>query len=369
MGSLRFVAPAPSCYDLGHAMPYTTILKTGFLLAGLILGGAGDNAFACTEFQLAASPSKVMANSFDWYYGHGMLVQNQRGVAKKALTLKPQETPMSWVSKYGSVTFNPVGREFPKSGINEKGLVIDALWLEETRYPGASESRPAIDELQWIQYLLDVSASVDEAVENSKNVSISGVIAKIHYMACDASGECAVFEYLDGQPVVHAKKSLGVAALTNNTYDSSVASLGTDPSAQEDFSLVRFARAAAAVSAYKPGTDEVAYAFSVLESVKQFDTRWAQVYDPVRRTIYFRTDVRPQTAIVDLKSFDFDCRTPVRVLDVNTPRSGNVSAAFGPYSAEQNKQLVEKNRRLIPSGPAMQSIAAYPETSTHCQVR
>jgi choloylglycine hydrolase len=30
---------------------------------------------------------------------------------------------ISWISKYGSITFNQYGREFPTGGMNEKGLV------------------------------------------------------------------------------------------------------------------------------------------------------------------------------------------------------------------------------------------------------
>jgi Penicillin V acylase and related amidases len=49
--------------------------------------------------------------------------------------IQPPEKPIEWISKYGSITFNQSGREFPHGGINEKGLVIEQMWLDEAAYP------------------------------------------------------------------------------------------------------------------------------------------------------------------------------------------------------------------------------------------
>ena len=43
---------------------------------------------------------------------------------------------ISWTSKFGNVTFNQYGKEFPTGGMNENGLVIELMWLNEARYPG-----------------------------------------------------------------------------------------------------------------------------------------------------------------------------------------------------------------------------------------
>ena len=40
---------------------------------------------------------------------------------------KAKGTPASWVSKYGSVTFNQYGRELPTGGMNEAGLVVETI--------------------------------------------------------------------------------------------------------------------------------------------------------------------------------------------------------------------------------------------------
>lgn len=45
------------------------------------------------------------------------------------------------------------GRNFPTGGMNEAGLVIELMWLDGSRYP-VPDARPAVDNLQWIQYNL-----------------------------------------------------------------------------------------------------------------------------------------------------------------------------------------------------------------------
>jgi len=63
---------------------------------------------------------------------------NKRGT-KKISQLRPQGA--AWTAAYGSVTFNQFGRDNPMTGINEKGLMVSAMWLDETRYPPPADSR------------------------------------------------------------------------------------------------------------------------------------------------------------------------------------------------------------------------------------
>jgi len=113
-----------------------------------------QSSHACTTFCLDNDDELVVGKNFDWPIGDALIVVNKRNVSKTA-SLDPAwigEQPASWTSKYGSVTFNPWGREFSFSGMNEAGLVISGMGLgSATTYP-APDSRPAIDAMQWIQY-------------------------------------------------------------------------------------------------------------------------------------------------------------------------------------------------------------------------
>jgi choloylglycine hydrolase len=100
----------------------------------IVFFNAAQSGEACSTFQLQHGKHLVVGKNFDFHTDIGMVIINKRNVAKTAL-LSPWENPARWVSKYGSITFNQVGREFPFSGINEAGLIVEIMWLDESQYP------------------------------------------------------------------------------------------------------------------------------------------------------------------------------------------------------------------------------------------
>jgi penicillin V acylase-like amidase (Ntn superfamily) len=155
----------------------------------------------CTTFLAEHDGQPVVGKNYDWNQNAGLVVMNPRGLRKSALTLAPQDTPLSWTAKYASLTFNQYGVEFPNGGLNEKGLTAEILWLDSSVYPVA-DSRPAVNELQWIQHALDGFATVDELATAAAGIRVARAYANVHYLVCDAGADCAAFEYLSGELVV-----------------------------------------------------------------------------------------------------------------------------------------------------------------------
>ena len=81
------------------------------------------------------------------------------------------DKPATWVSKYASVTFTQLGLGTPFSGMNEKGLVIEELWLDVTQHPPI-DNRPTIPSLQWPQYQLDNYSTVCQVIMNAKKLRV-----------------------------------------------------------------------------------------------------------------------------------------------------------------------------------------------------
>jgi len=179
-----------------------------------------ENARACTAVSLPNAPDAISGYNCDWHQKHGYLLSNPRSYKKTSLVFGPQEKTLQWKAKYGSITFNQHGREFPSSGINEKGLSANVLWLDSTVHP--STDLPKLNELQWVQYILDTAQTVDEATERVQEFSVSPLLAKFHYFVCDAQKECAAFEYLSGRLVIHRQKTMPVATLANDEYSTSL---------------------------------------------------------------------------------------------------------------------------------------------------
>src|SRR5687767_15825007 len=128
-------------------------MHRGLLLA-LVLATA-PVAFPCTTFCMAGDGESLFGRNYDFEIGQGYVMTNARGVAKTSMA-----GTLRWTSSYASVTFNQWGREFPMDGMNEAGLVIALMWLDETVYP--RDERPSLRVLEWIQYQLDNHRSVEE---------------------------------------------------------------------------------------------------------------------------------------------------------------------------------------------------------------
>jgi choloylglycine hydrolase len=363
-------------------------------------------AIACTSFLMADDKRPLMGKSYDWDLGHGMVVVNQRGMNKVGLAAKETDRPPTWTAQYGSVTFNQYGREFPVGGINEAGLAIEVLWHFSAEYP-EPDARPSLNELQWIQYQLDSYASVEEMVAHADEVRISGLYAKVHYMAVDKENHGASFSYIDGKLEIDED----ALAVTNTTLSKSLSYLGKFigfsgnlPIPRGKGSLARFVITRSMLAAGdRPDavSEPMGFAFSILDAVKTPDyTKWQIVYDLASREIHFRTAENQRLRRIRLAAFNFSCTEPVlgfpinskddvfdylrRLFDNssqpddvsdNSSQFDDVSDNFSQLTDVQNARMVTRGVEpilsLIPKGivqnpkKIVQKITEYPAT-THC---
>jgi len=345
-------------------------------LLGALLVAPLSEVLACTTFCMTKGQQSFFGKNYDWMVPDGLVMVNKRGVAKTS-SIEPREgRPAKWTSRYGSLTFNQYGREFPSGGMNEPGLAIELMWLDDTQYP-APDGRPAVECLEWIQYQLDNYATVAEVVRHAGDVRISSD-AKIHFLVCDKGGSCATVELLGGKPVVHTGADLPAKALANHTYEKSLrfreANKGDAAALHGRGSLQRFARAASRAdqfAAVKAG-DPVAYAFETLADVAQGDyTQWSIVYDLKGGRVHWRTRINPRIRSAALAAFDFSCGKPVKVLGVDEGE-GAVAGLFKDYTPNRNRELVASAFRKTPflagtTAAELDGVIHHPE-STSCAV-
>lgn len=311
--------------------------------------------FPCTTFCINTDSELVFGKNYDWSISFGYVFVNKKNVDKIAFISKG--TPAKWQSKYGSVTFNQFGREFPSGGMNEAGLVIELMWLEGTKYPEADD-RPIVGgTLSWIQYQLDNSQSVEEVIASDKNIRISQNSVPIHYLVADKSGKCLSVEFIDGKMVYHTEQTMPVKTLTNHTYEESVEFLkrhegfgGNEPVKNEKSSLGRFVTACNMVKAYLPGQGKTAvdYGFEILKTVDQGDyTKWTIIYDIKNSTVYFKTSDNKSIKKIEMPGLDFSCGTEVKMYDMNSNDEGKVNDKMTAYSYETNRKLIEDSYSSI----------------------
>ena len=333
---------------------------------------------SCTSFYFETENELLFGRSFDWHAGNGLVIVNKKNVSKTAWLGPLIDPPVAaWTSKYGSITFNHIGRELPFGGMNEAGLVVEELIFQKGRYP-SQDSRPAIGYLQWIQYQLDNHRTVNEVIDSDSHIRIVQPKRRnvLHYIACDRVANCASIEFIDGKIVYHTKKTMPFKILTNTyTYAQSVEYLslhtgfgGKSPIPAGTDGLHRFTRAANLLKNYDPGTSksEIDYCFDILSNVRQHNTLWNIVYDMKNFRIYFRTSENYKIRYFDVRSFDFSCDTPVKVLDINAELSGNVTKKFCNYTKQLNRSLVEELKHYYNnvSEESIELISQAPERTT-----
>lgn len=348
-----------------------------FFTVVAVLASIGTAA-ACTTFNLRGGDVNIFGRNYDWSVGDGAVIVNKRGFLKAAMKVKDEKgTPATWKSKYGSITFNQYGREFPQGGMNEAGLVVEIMAVPEGQYP-LPDSRPYVGKAQFRQYLLDCFSTVKEVIESDSLVRVSptGKGPMTHLLVSDRTGASAVIEFIGGKRVVYTGESMPVRALSNTLYADSL-SYWKDkkvPAVDTLMSVERFIRAADSASSFdaKAINAPIDHAFEVLKQVTQGDkTRWSIVYDIKTLQASFKTSSNPKIRSIDLKKMDFSCKSPVRMIDIDAG-SGDLSNSFQDYTLQANRKLVGDAfgktdfLKNIPA-QAIDAIAAYPD-SEKCEL-
>ncbi|AXS80315.1 linear amide C-N hydrolase [Dechloromonas sp. HYN0024] len=327
-------------------------------LALLSIVALAEASWACTTAVLDRENAFLFGRTYDGAFAQANVTLNVRGVAKTSFAAATSGQPLKWTSRYASLTFNQYGQDMPMGGMNEAGLVVETMWLDETRYPESSEL-PRIDNIQWVQYMLDTAANVPELLAATANVDVvSGGASKVHYQVCDRSRACAVIEFLDGKLTVYQGPSRPIPVLTNSPYMDALAyrhRARSNPHVREadsQSSLNRFLTAEKSLRAMPAATKESLFAGLDMVSSRRIliepasglsgSTVWQIVYDPLQGEVSWRTpDSNQQIRSVRFADFELSCRRgKSKLLDIKTG-AGNVASSFADYSEAANRAQVE----------------------------
>jgi len=304
-----------------------------------------QRALACTGFALNDGRRVLACLSYDQQFGAGYIHINQRNVERRRYSLYA-EKPLSWVSKYGSITFNLAGRDYPHDGMNEAGLVVLSMGLDDTRFP-EPDARPAIDELGWIQYQLDQAASVDEVIQSLKTIRISSrSIGDSHYLIVDNLGKAAVIEYPDGQARLYTGNDLPYTILANDTYVRMLGHLKQQKAfggLNEDeyrvsSSCSRFTQVARDIRDFNSTNGTMLdRALAILHEVRQSNSQYQAVYDISNRRILYRSHNSIELKTIELGKVDFDCYRPGLMTEIQSTDTGNIRSRFYEYDRRRSR--------------------------------
>ncbi|HOY30825.1 MAG TPA: linear amide C-N hydrolase [Bacteroidales bacterium] len=352
----------------------------------------------CTSIKLKNKTETVLAQNFDFYYGHGLIITNKRNIAKVAMCDDLTEENMysdrnsgaKWVSKYGSVTFNQFGRELPTCGINEAGLSVVSMWHDTDQKINIAGEKNLISELQWIQMQLDKFSSIQEVKEGMENYSFSVSIHPMHYHLSDKTGESAIFELENGKLQIFQNKDIvacGNAGITQSLEYSQKHCIQKPADIKIVDPILDRASKAIALTKEFNSTDSSAdirsQAFKILDLVSLqlgFKTlfRWIGkgippsqtflqiVFDISGMKLFFRSTKKKYSQIksIDICDIDFSPLKPVMVYDIEQSETGNITDRMTTYSREINQRIVEKSfkpvRKIFPP-EEQKELTRYPE--------
>lgn len=309
-----------------------------------VSAAAGNQAEACTRVVYTGLDGTVLTGrSMDWTEDTDSdLWIFPRGMERNGAVSK---NPLKWRSKYGSVVTSAYDI-CSTDGMNEMGLVANLLWLAESEYPDWNGTLPGLCISAWVQYVLDNFATVDEAVEamqSGKFQVVSGEMpdgsrmATLHLSISDASGDNAIFEYIDGKLQIHHSHEYNVMTnspvfekqLALNEFWQTVGGMAFLPGTNR--ASDRFVRASF-YSGVLPKTsdtrDAVAGIFSVIRNTSVplgisvpgqpniASTRWRTVSDQKNKVYFFESTLYPEIIWVDLNQADFSEGAPVMKLNI-----------------------------------------------------
>jgi len=320
-------------------------------------------AHGCTRAVYEGPNGRVMTGrSMDWKEDiRTNLWALPRGMARDGAA-GPQS--LRWTSRFGSVV--ATGYDIATAdGLNEAGLMVNALWMSQSRYPAPDGRTPTMAISVFGQFLLDRFATVAEAVQWLKANPLlivtgevptqPGRLATMHFSISDAGGDSAIIEWVDGRMEIHQSRDFRVMTneppyreqLAITSYWQTVG--GTQFLPGTNRAADRFARASFYIDTVTKSEDPrvaAAATFSVIRNASVpigittadqpniSTTRWRVVADHKDRLYYFESTVSPNLFWVDLRKLNLAPGRSVRKLDLGPDQSnlfsGEVSARFRP---------------------------------------
>jgi penicillin V acylase-like amidase (Ntn superfamily) len=340
----------------------------------------------CSSISLISSDTVVFGRNHDVDVSNGLLVINPRNVYKEGFEF-PEENIPKWTSKYASITLNVFGVGFAICGMNEKGLSIGHLGFSEAKYP-PKDDRPVIDQIHFITYMLDNCSTTSEVIDSANKIRISDEsITREHYYICDAKGQTAILEPIEGEWVLYTNETMPFPILSNDNYKKSINYLnnyqgfsGLKNIPERNFGVEEImAMGATYIKNYQNEKKKniISSSFELLNNIgfnkypppdsidvpSNYGTQITTVFDLKNLAVYFRTKSNTEIKKVNFSNFQPDCPEPFMMMEVETETTGVVDDLFENYTYDRNLNFVKEHlEKSNVSYDVIEFLATYPES-------
>ena len=321
------------------------MMKNRILLFALaVLLGCGE-ALACSRVVLLGRDNlTVVGRTLDWRTPIPTnLYVYPRGMQKQGM---PEGNTYHWKSKYGSVlavSYDGGATE----GMNEKGLVMNALFCKGSIYRTSAEGKlRSLSLAVFVSFFLDNFATVDEVHQWLKDNEFAiygkdfdgGTEAALHWALTDRSGNTLVMEFQNGKLDVYMSRDYRV--LTNdppfekmlaiNNYWKQVGGANQLPGTVR--SPDRFARASFFIEHVPDSVDDkqaaaevltvlnnvaVPYGYELEDAPNLSSSQWRSVADAKNLIYYFGFFYEFSVFNIELGKLNLEEGAPVLKMDTS----------------------------------------------------
>ena len=209
-------------------------MKLKIVLFGLLSAGIATT-YACTKItnnfgSQGVFTARTMDICVDLPYE---IAVYPRGMQENGQTKNGKN--LTWTSKYASIMVREKAGAInaDADGVNEKGLAINLLYLDGSKYETRDLNKPGVLVLKWAKYVLDNYSNVKDVVNNLNHYQVTNeavalgknkVELPLHFSIEDTSGNNAVIEFINGKVTVYQGKQYNV--MTNEPgYDQQLENL------------------------------------------------------------------------------------------------------------------------------------------------
>ena len=178
------------------------------LFGGLIYPKFTNDKFGCSTLSARNGSGGMMyGRNFDWMECTAMIVKSKPAdgyaslstVNMDFLDLGVKYNPDQFLSKVTSAA----SLYAPMDGINEKGLCVAVLMIDDSAVTQQNTGRPGITTTTAVRLLLDKASDVEEAIRLLGQYDMnSSAGMMLHFALSDSSGRSVAVEYVNNEMTV-----------------------------------------------------------------------------------------------------------------------------------------------------------------------
>lgn len=175
------------------------------LFGGLVIPGFKTGKFGCSTLAARNEAGKVMyGRNFDWMECTAMVVKSKpaKGYASVStvnsdfLTLGTEYNPDNMLSK----VISAASLYAPMDGINEAGLCVAVLMIDDSDVTDQDTGKPGITTTTAVRLLLDQAANVEEAIDLLEQYDMHASAGMmLHLALTDRTGRSVAVEYVNNE--------------------------------------------------------------------------------------------------------------------------------------------------------------------------